>query len=218
MKTLYHGTPKKNAIPIMNEGIKAGVDGLIYFCETPQDCLVYMNLYAGVLNCHEFATIPIEFTEEEFANMGKNVDNSTELPTAYAFKGDIPADRVPHDLHKIPLFGVSLKGKENDNMTTEKNVLAKDADGVSLREIEAFMNEVIDNTIDKIAKLDANQLHIKAGFAKTDAEVYLKWMANYLPADLDPEERQNILYAILIEHGKNFNKLDQERTKAYREK
>ena len=100
---------------------------------------------------------------------------------------------------------------------TEKNVLAKDADGVSLREIEAFMNEVIDNTIDKIAKLDANQLHIKAGFAKTDAEVYLEWMANYLPADLDPEERQNILYAILIEHGKNFNKLDQERTKAYRD-
>lgn len=108
MKTLYHATPKNNIFSIMQEGIKAGIDGIVYFCETPENSLAYMRGYAVAYGCNEFAVIPVKFTDEEFANMGKNVDNSSELPTAYAYEGNIPADRVPHNLNEIPLWGMKL--------------------------------------------------------------------------------------------------------------
>lgn len=108
LKTLYHATPKNNTFAIMREGIKAGIDGIVYFCETPENCLAYMRGYVIAHGFHEFATIPVKFTDEEFANMGKNIDNTAELPTAYAYEGDISADRVPHNLNKIPLWVMSL--------------------------------------------------------------------------------------------------------------
>ncbi len=107
MKTLYHATPKDNTISIMCEGIKAGFDGVIYFCETPDDCLTYMSLYADALQRYEYAVIPVEFSDEEFANMETNIDNSSKMPTAYAYMGNISADRVPHNLQEIPLFRLS---------------------------------------------------------------------------------------------------------------
>ena len=108
MKTLYHATPKNNTFSIMREGSKAGIDGIVYFCETAEESLAYMRGYVAAYGCHKFATIPIKFTDEEVANMGKNIDNSSELPTAYAYEGDISADRIPHDLYKIPLWKMGL--------------------------------------------------------------------------------------------------------------
>lgn len=111
MKTLYHATPKDNTFSIMREGIKAGCDGVVYFCETPHDCLTYMGMYADVNQCYVYATIPVKFTDEEFANMGKNTDNSAKLPTAYAYEGNISADRIPHDLNEIPLWTIGFENE-----------------------------------------------------------------------------------------------------------
>jgi hypothetical protein len=104
MKTLYHATKKENVFPIMREGIRAGNDGYVYFCETPEECLDYVSLYARYLQCYEYAVIPVYFTDEEVENMGKNIDNSAGLPMAYAFKGSIAADRIPQDLNQISLW------------------------------------------------------------------------------------------------------------------
>ena len=45
MKTLYHATPKNNTFSIMREGIKAGIDGIVYFCETAEESLAYIYLF-----------------------------------------------------------------------------------------------------------------------------------------------------------------------------
>ena len=109
-KILFHATPKENIFSIQQEGIKAGIDGVIYFCETPENCLTYMGLYMrmGKFKNNQFAIVPIAFTEKEFSRMGVNIDNSAELPTAYAYSGDIAAERIPKDLNEIPLYKISI--------------------------------------------------------------------------------------------------------------
>lgn len=111
--TLYHGTEPVNVFRIMKEGIKAGEDGYIYFCKTMNDCCQYSLLYNHGRK-HEVAIIPVEFSMQEFKEMGVNIDNAQGItPDAYAYNGDIPASRVPHSLNEIPKKVVFYEDNEN---------------------------------------------------------------------------------------------------------
>ena len=41
-KLLYHASLKSNDISILNEGILASIDGCVYCCEKPEDCLKFI--------------------------------------------------------------------------------------------------------------------------------------------------------------------------------
>ena len=95
--TLYHGTAAKNISNIAREGIKPSGDH-VYFYETENDCLLY--LFNTSLN--DVAVIPIEFSQEEYECMEKDLDNDpTEMPTSYAYMGIIEKTRLPHSLNDI---------------------------------------------------------------------------------------------------------------------
>ena len=44
MKKYYHATDFENLIPILDEGLKVGPDGIVYLTETPEDALKFVML------------------------------------------------------------------------------------------------------------------------------------------------------------------------------
>ena len=46
---LYHATPLDNLGSILVHGLKRGIDGVVYGCEDPKDCLKFAY-YHGVLD------------------------------------------------------------------------------------------------------------------------------------------------------------------------
>lgn len=100
--TLYHATKKANVFSIIKEGLKAGVDNMVYFCKTEEDALRYVFMYDKTR--HEVAVIPVKFSKEEFLKMELNYDNAPgDTPDAYAHEGSIPASRIP-TLLEIKLY------------------------------------------------------------------------------------------------------------------
>ncbi len=112
------------------------------------------------------------------------------------------------------------ENKEEKSPNEEVNVF--------VGELESFVGEVVEQSLEEFSELDATQLRLKAGLARSTADVYQEalndegWTfesgagkKDLAFKDLPPEERQDILLAFLIEHGMNFHKLDQERQKDY---
>lgn len=101
--TLWHSTEKQNILKIMGEkqGLRRGVDGYIYFCESPADCLQYAYMYhVNDDTPGEYAVIPVKFTQDEFDAMKLNFDNNPDYtPDAYAYDKDVPADKLPDIPH-----------------------------------------------------------------------------------------------------------------------
>lgn len=59
----YHATDIKNTRSILEDGIKPGYDGVVYLCETPEDCLKFML----VRGYHEAAVFEVDLDESEVA-------------------------------------------------------------------------------------------------------------------------------------------------------
>ena len=101
---LYHATAKHNVFSIMSEGLKPGVDGLVYFCANVDDAC----WYAMIHNVDPVAIIRVELTPEEMDGTKINPDNNPDVtPLALGYEGSIPKEKIPQHLWEIPLYTFS---------------------------------------------------------------------------------------------------------------
>ena len=102
---LYHGTPKKNVFSIMKEGLKEGIDGGVYLCETIEDALQFMALKRYQTGETIFAVIPVYLDENDKVYAAEDHNSRIIKVKAYYHDGSIPAEKVEQDLSNIPLYG-----------------------------------------------------------------------------------------------------------------
>lgn len=117
MKTYYHATRKKNTFKIIDEGLKAGWDGVVYLSDTVDGALEFMEIrqQPGL-----FAVIPV-YLDESTVEESHDHNRAFIKANGYIHVGDIPAEYVEQDLNKIPL--VELKAKKKKPVSTLRTFL-----------------------------------------------------------------------------------------------
>lgn len=117
---LYHATAKHNVFSIMREGLKPGIDGLVYFCANVNAACWYAMIY----NVDPVAIIRVEFTPEEMEGVKINPDNNPDVtPLALGYEGSISKEKVPQHLWEIPLYTFTepdddIPDDDIDNLTS----------------------------------------------------------------------------------------------------
>lgn len=101
---LWHATQKNNVFPIQMEGLRAGFDGFVYFTDSPEHALRFLN--HG--QTEEIAVIPVDLDPEE---VEESFDHNEEYfgCKAWIHEGDIPKDRIPKSLDDILLYKINPK-------------------------------------------------------------------------------------------------------------
>ena len=112
-KTYYHYTLKDNVYGIIKDGLKPGDDGLIYLCESIDDCNKFIKANRQLLQLAsgssvlEIAYIPVELDP---ADVEESHDHNKDFIrcNAYTYDKTIPAEKIPF-LDKIPLYTISFE-------------------------------------------------------------------------------------------------------------
>lgn len=86
---LYHATDYKNLASISSNGLKRGVDGVVYGCKTPNDCLKFAHVH-GVKKA-----LVIKFQVDK-ENVVETFDHCYEFfkCRCYGATVDVPTDKI----------------------------------------------------------------------------------------------------------------------------
>lgn len=112
-KTYYHYTLKDNVYGIIKDGLKPGEDGLIYLCESIDDCNTFIKANRELLqlasgsNVLEIAYIPVELDPADVEESHDHNKNFIRC-NAYIYDKPIPREKIPF-LDKIPLYTISFE-------------------------------------------------------------------------------------------------------------
>lgn len=112
-KTYYHYTLKENVYGIIKDGLKPGEDGLIYLCESIDDCMKFVKFRRQIHTLItgspflEIAFIPVELDPTD---VEESHDHNKDMIRckAYTYDKTIPAEKIPF-LDKIPLYTISFE-------------------------------------------------------------------------------------------------------------
>ena len=97
MRYLYHSTPYENLYKILDKGLLPGRDGLIYLCETPQNCNKFLIIRGFV----KLLTVRVKVPKKLENTIIETFDHSEEFFKCRAF-----ASRIPIPLDRIDKFTV----------------------------------------------------------------------------------------------------------------
>lgn len=89
-RTYYHATAYENLIPIVENGIRKGCDGLVYLCEKEEDALKFLYV-RGIKNV---VTFKVNIRKPE--NIVETFDHSEAFfkCRCFGYVGDISASWV----------------------------------------------------------------------------------------------------------------------------
>lgn len=130
-KTYYHYTLKNNVMGIIKNGLKPGYDGLIYLCESIDDCNKFIKANKELLQLAsgssvlEIAYIPVELDPADVEESHDHNENLIRCK-AYTYDKVISAEKIPF-LDKIPLYTISF----------EKEISQKERKEIKAREDKA---------------------------------------------------------------------------------
>lgn len=100
MKVLYHATDYNNLIPILEQGLKPGCDGVVYLAETPEDALkfVYLRGYKSIV------TLQVKIHKKDEDKLEETFDHNYNFfkCKAFGYYGNIPPKNI------IPLMKYDL--------------------------------------------------------------------------------------------------------------
>ena len=89
-KIYYHATPYENLGSILVNGIKAGIDGVVYLTEKEEDAIKFLY----VRGCRNFVTFKIKVRDT--SKVIETFDHSEEFfkCKCYGYIGDISTDDI----------------------------------------------------------------------------------------------------------------------------
>lgn len=142
-KTYYHYTLKNNVMGIIKNGLKPGYDGLIYLCESIDDCNKFIKANRELLQLAsgssvlEIAYIPVELDP---ADVEEGHDHNKDFIRckAYTYDKAIPAEKIPF-LDKIPLYTISFEKMDDEEIKAREDKARKQLakQGYSLKKSRA---------------------------------------------------------------------------------
>lgn len=97
MRIMWHATDYNNLVSIMDEGIKAGPDGVVYLCETETDAAKFL----AVRGCKHILTLEIKIYKKDENKIRETFDHSQRFFNcrAYGYVGDIPGKNIKNYRH-----------------------------------------------------------------------------------------------------------------------
>lgn len=100
MKVLYHATDYNNLIPILEQGLKPGCDGVVYLAETPEDALKFVC----VRGYKSIVTLQVKIYKKDEYKIQETFDHNYNFfkCRAFGYNGTISPNNI------IPLMKYDL--------------------------------------------------------------------------------------------------------------
>lgn len=88
-KTYYHATPYENLYSILDEGILAGPDGLVYLTDSPENAIKFL----AIRLIEDVAVIQVDLEEDQVEESFDHNEVFFDCK-AYFHEGDINPDNI----------------------------------------------------------------------------------------------------------------------------